>query len=137
MGDEDVGREVRLQISYTDGNNTSETLTSSPTAEVGTANDADGLPDNAEGYRYQWQRTQADGTFADIEDATEQTYTVAEADVGQRLQVVVRYTDGNGADESLTAATVSAAASNEPPRVCRRVFCSRRQATLSRPDMVA
>ena len=139
LGDDDVGREVRVQVSYTDGNNTSETLNSTPTAEVINANiaptggvridgtvrqgqelsadttaiqDADGLPDNAEGYRYQWQRTQADGTFADIEGATEQTYTVAMADVGQRLQVVVGYTDNNGADESLTAATVSAAASN-------------------------
>ena len=139
LGNEDVGREVRVQVSYTDGNNTGESLTSSPTAEVGTANiaptggvridgtvrqgqelsadttalqDADGLPDNAEGYRYQWQRTGADGTFADIEDATEQTYTVVMADVDQRLQVVVGYTDNNGADETLTAATVSAAASN-------------------------
>ena len=139
LGDEDVNREVRVQVSYTDGNNTGESLTSSPTAEVGTANiaptggvridgtvrqgqplsadttalrDADGLPDNAEGYRYQWQRTQADSTFADIGDATEQTYTVGNDDVGQRLQVVVRYTDNNGADETLTAATVSPAASN-------------------------
>ena len=139
LGDADVGREVRVQVSYTDGNNTGESLTSSPTAEVGTANiaptggvridgtvrqgqplsadttaiqDADGLPDGAEGYRYQWQRSEADETFADIEDATEQTYTVAMADVGQRLQVVVSYTDNNGADETLTAATVSAAASN-------------------------
>ena len=141
LGDDDVGREVRVQVSYTDGNNTSESLTSAATAEVGTANiaptggvridgtvrlgqplradttalrDADGLPaaDDVDGYRYQWQRTGADGTFADIQDATEQTYTVAMADVGQRLQVVVRYTDNNGADETLTAATVSAAASN-------------------------
>ena len=139
LGNEDVGREVQVMVSYTDGNNTDESLNSMPTAEVGTANiaptggvridgtvrqgqqlsadrtalrDADGLPDNAEGYRYQWQRTQADDTFADIEDATEQTYTVAMADVGQRLQVVVSYTDGNGADETLTAATVSAAVSN-------------------------
>ena len=139
LGNEDVGREVRVQVSYTDGNNTSETLNSTPTAEVINANiaptggvridgtvrqgqelsadrtalrDADGLPDGAEGYRYQWQRTEADGTFADIENATEQTYTVAAADVGQRLQVVVRYTDNNGADETLTAATVSPAASN-------------------------
>ena len=139
LGDDDVGREVRVQVNCTDGNNTSETLASSPTVAVGTANitptggvridgtvrqgqplsadrtalqDADGLPDGASGYRYQWQRTQAGGTFADIENATEQTYTVAMADVGQRLQVVVSYTDGNGADETLTAATVSAAASN-------------------------
>ena len=81
-------------------------------ADTTALRDADGLPDNAEGYRYQWQRTQADGTFADIEDATDQTYTVEAADVGQRLQVVVRYTDNNGADETLTAATVSPAASN-------------------------
>ena len=139
LGDEDVGREVQVMVSYTDGNNTDESLNSTPTAEVGTANiaptgsvridgtlrqgqqlsadttalqDADGLPDDAAGYRYQWQRTQADGTFADIEDATDQTYTVEAADVGQRLQVVVRYTDNNGADEALTAATVSPAASN-------------------------
>ena len=136
---EDIGREVQVMVSYTDGNNTGESLTSSPTAEVGTANiaptggvridgtvrqgqelsadttaiqDADGLPDNAEGYRYQWQRTQADGSFADIENATEQTYTVGNDDVGKRLQVVVSYTDNNGADETLTAATVSAAVSN-------------------------
>ena len=136
---EDIGREVRVQVSYTDGNNTDETLNSMPTAEVGTANiaptggvridgtvrqgqelsadisalrDADGLPDNAEGYRYQWQRTQTDGIFADIGDATEQTYTVEAADLGQRLQVVVRYTDNNGADETLTAATVSPAVTN-------------------------
>ena len=136
---EDIGREVRVQVSYTDGNNADETLNSMPTAEVGTANiaptgavridgtvrqgqqlsadttalwDADGLPDSASGYRYQWQRTGADDSFADIGDATEQTYTVAMADVGQRLQVVVGYTDKNGADETLTAATVSPAASN-------------------------
>ena len=139
LGNEDVGLEVRVQINYTDGNNTDESLNSLPTAEVGTANiaptggvridgtvrqgqelsadttaiqDADGLPDNAEGYRYQWQRTQADGSFADIENATEQTYTVGNDDVGKRLQVVVSYTDNNGADETLTAATVSAAVSN-------------------------
>ena len=136
---EDIGREVQVMVSYTDGNNTGESLTSSPTAEVGTANiaptgavridgtvrqgqelsadttalrDADGLPADAAGFSYQWQRTEADGTFADIEDATEQTYTVAMADVGQRLQVQVSYTDNNGADETLTAATISAAVSN-------------------------
>ena len=83
-------------------------------ADTTSLQDADGLPaaDDVDGYRYQWQRTGADGTFADIEDATEQTYTVAEADVGQPLQVVVRYTDGNDTDETLTAETVSAAASN-------------------------
>ena len=139
LGNEDVGREVQVMVSYTDGNNTDETLNSMPTAEVGTANiaptggvridgtvrqgqplsadttalqDADGLPDGASGFSYQWQRTQADDTFADIEDATEQTYTVAMADVDQRLQVVVRYTDNNDTDETLTAATVSPAASN-------------------------
>ena len=81
-------------------------------ADISALRDADGLPDGAEGYRYQWQRSEADGTFADIENATEQTYTVAMADVGQRLQVVVRYTDGNDTNETLTAATVSAAVSN-------------------------
>ena len=139
LGDADVGREVQVVVSYTDGNNTAESLNLMPTAEVGTANiaptggvridgtvrqgqqlsadisaiqDADGLPDGASGFSYQWQRTGADGTFADIENATEQTYTVAMADVGQRLQVVVRYTDGNDTNETLTAATVSAAVSN-------------------------
>ena len=135
LGDADVGREMRVQVSYTDGNNTAETLTSAPTTAVSNINDnptgavtisgqatedqtltanTDTL-DDADGlgsFRYQWQRTGADGTFADIEDATEQTYTVKAADVDQRLQVVVRYTDGNDTDETLTAATVSAAASN-------------------------
>ena len=81
-------------------------------ADISALRDADGLPADAAGFSYQWQRTQADGTFADIENATEQTYTVAMADVGQRLQVVVRYTDGNDTNETLTAATVSPPASN-------------------------
>ena len=99
------------------------------TANTGTLDDADGLG----ALSYQWQRNtganggfenienatgetytlvDADGTFADIGDATEQTYTLGDEDVGQRLQVVVSYTDNNGADETLSAATISAAASN-------------------------
>ncbi len=142
LGNADVGRTVQVEVSYTDGQGTAESVTSDATAAVTNANnaptggvridgtvrqgqtlsvdssalrDTDGLP-NANSFTYQWQRTGTDGTFADIENATEQTYTLGADDAGQRLQVEVRYIDGNGTEETVSAATVSAAASsaNDP-----------------------
>ena len=47
-----------------------------------TLNDADGLPDGVD-IRYQWQRnTGADSAFENIENATGETYTLGDADVG-------------------------------------------------------
>ena len=40
LGDGDVDREVRVQVNYTDANNTAESLTSAPTAAVNNVNDS-------------------------------------------------------------------------------------------------
>jgi len=51
---------------------------------------------------YQWQRSDAaDGTYEDIEGATEDTYILTEDDIGCFIRVTVTGTDGNmGFDES-------------------------------------
>ena len=94
LGDEDVGREVRVRVSYTDGNSTDETLTSEATAAVRNINDSpsgsvsiDGTAeedqiltanvdnvadeDGLGAFSYQWQsNTGANGGFENIENAT-------------------------------------------------------------------
>ena len=58
-------------------------------------------PDGDGTFSYQWYR---DGV--DIAGATGASYTITEADGGNSLYVVVRYTDGSGADETVTASGV-------------------------------
>ncbi len=143
LGDDDVDQTVRVQVSYTDGNGTAETVTSAATGEVGNVNDdptgsvtisgnvtedavltadvsalrdADGLPADAAGYDYQWQRGDGSGGFDDIPNATQSTYTLVDADVGQTVQVQVSYTDGNGTAETVTsAATAAVTNTNDDP----------------------
>ena len=131
LGDDDVGRTVQVQVRYTDGNGTAETLTSDASAAVTNVNDQptgsvtlsgtategetltartdtladdDGLAD----LSYQWQRSDDQGNFANIANATARTYTLGDADVGRTVQVEVSYTDDNGTDESLTSAATTA-----------------------------
>jgi|GEM_PF-3950242 len=66
--------------------------------------DVDGIPGT---ISYQWR---ADGTA--ISDATENSFMLAEAQVGKAVSVVANYTDGQGTAESVTSAqTVPVAAS--------------------------
>ncbi len=58
-------------------------------------------PDGDGTFTYQWYR---DGV--DIAGATGARYTITEADGGNSLYVAVRYTDGSGADETVTASGV-------------------------------
>ena len=70
--------------------------------------DADGL-DNAT-FAYQWMRGEND-----ISGATRSTYTLVDADEGQRIKVRVTFEDDAGNDESLTsAATETVEAKPEP-----------------------
>ena len=139
LGDEDVGREVRVQASYTDGNSTDETLTSDATAAVTNVNDAPtgtvtidgqatenatltantGTLDDADGLgalSYQWQRSNDSGDFENIENATSENYTLGDADVGREVQVMVSYTDDGGMDEALTSdATAAVTNINDEP----------------------
>ncbi len=137
----DVGKTIKVKVSFTDDANNAETLTSeatgavaakpntaptglptiSGTVQVGetlTADttgiaDADGL-DNAS-YSYQWVRN--DGSAdADIQDATGSTYTLSDDDVGKTIKVRVSFTDDASNGETLTSAATAtvAAAANSP-----------------------
>jgi hypothetical protein len=134
LGDADVGTQIRVHVSYTDGHGTNESLTSAQTAPVANVNDVPmGVPtisgtvtedqtltantggisdaDGLGAFSYQWLRNSAN-----IADATGGTYTLGDADVGTRISVQVSYTDGHGTDESLTSTqTVPVANVNDAP----------------------
>jgi hypothetical protein len=134
LGDPDVGSQIRVQVRYTDGHGTSESLTSAQTAPVANVNDAPvGVPmitgtvtedqtltantggiSDADGLgflSYQWLRN-----GSNIAGATGITHTLGDADVGSRISVQVSYTDGHGTDESLTSAQTAAIANvNDAP----------------------
>ena len=125
----DQGLSIQVWASFTDDAGNAEMLTSAATAAVaartnnpatgapsitGTAQvgetltadtsgieDADGL-DNA-AFRYQWL---ADG--ADIQGATDSSYTLADSDEGKTITVKVSFTDDAGNGETLTSAATSA-----------------------------
>ena len=130
---EDEGNAIKVEVTFTDDSGNEETLTSAATdavaaqptpntpatgaptidgtAQVGetlTANtsgiaDADGLS-NVQ-YEYQWLADDAD-----ISEATNATYTLADADAGQVIKVRVGFTDDAGNEESLTSAATDAVA---------------------------
>ncbi len=123
-----VGKPITVTVSYTDGGNTAETLTSAATNAVTNTNDAPtGLPTitgtatqgatltvntdsiadadglGTGGFSYQWQ---AGGN--DISGATGETFELTQAQVGATITVKVSYTDGGNTAESLTSAATSA-----------------------------
>ena len=69
--------------------------------------DADGLTNAS--YSYQWVRVDADGLSnpVDIADATDATYTLADADLGKTLKVRVSFDDDGGNTETLTSAATA------------------------------
>ena len=132
----DEGGTIKVRVNFTDDAGNDETLTSGATATVdaepnspatgapsisGTAQvgetltadtsgiaDADGLTNVS--YSYQWIRN--DGSSdTDIQDATDSTYSLVDADEGKTIKVRVTFTDDAGHRETLTStATASAAA---------------------------
>jgi hypothetical protein len=134
LGDADVGTIVTVEVSYTDGNGTGESLTSAGVGPIVNVNDApSGAPSitgtpaedqvltadttgisDADGlgtFSYQWYR---DGVA--ITGATGVNYTLVDADVGTNITVAAGYTDGNGTAESLTSAAVGPIANvNDAP----------------------
>ena len=131
LGDADVGAEVRVVVSYTDGQGTAESVTSrrplgpidnvndAPTggvsvtgtpvqnqvltADTSTLADADGLGS----LSYQWQLN-----GASVAGATQSTYTATSP--GQ-VSVIVTYVDGHGTTESVPSPAVTVSSSNAPP----------------------
>ncbi len=61
----------------------------------------------AGGFTYQWQRTNTNGDYVDIDSATGNTYTIVAVDEGTSLRVIVSYTDGGGTDEAVETSAVS------------------------------
>ena len=93
---------VTTATTFTEG----ETLT----ADTSGINDADGLANAT--YVYQWVRTPAGGSDADISGATGATYVPVFADAGATLKVKVTVTDDEGHEaefESAPTAVVEAA----------------------------
>ena len=78
--------------------------------------DEDGLHDVE--YTYQWVRVDADGTSneADITDATADTYTLTDDDLGKKVKIEVSFPDDFGSDEQRTSAPTEtvAGAPNTP-----------------------
>lgn len=130
----EIGKTISAQVSYTDGQGASETLTSASTLMVTNVNteptgslritgttaqgetltadtssiaDADGLG----ALSYQWMR---DGIK--ITGETNSIYTTVDADVGAKLSAAVTYTDLQGTAETLTSASTTAIANkNDAP----------------------
>ena len=133
---DDLGKSVKVKVSFTDAAGNAESLTSAATDEVearpnspatgqptisGTAQvgetltadtsgiaDEDGL-DNAS-FAYQWM---ADDSA--IAGATDSTYTLTPDDLGKSVKVKVSFTDDRSTQETLTSAATSAVAAAPVP----------------------
>ena len=134
----DEGKAIKVQVSFTDDAENSETLTSAATDAVasaptpnspatgaptitGTAQvgevlevdksdiaDADGLQNVA--FAYQWLADDAE-----ISGATTATYTLADTDEGKAIKVEVSFTDDSGNEETLTSAATDTVAAEPTP----------------------
>jgi len=138
--DAQVGQQVRVQVSYTDGQGTAETVNSTPTAAVTSVNDAPtGLPtitgtptedqvltvgtggiadaDGLSTFSYQWQQSADNGTtWTNITGATNATFIPGDTQVDQLVRVQVFYTDGQGTAETVNSAPTTAIANiNDAP----------------------
>ena len=135
LTDEDVGKSIKVRVSFTDDADNQETLTSGATESVAAAayNPATGVPTisgtaqvgetlTAEtqsisdedrltnvSYTYQWIRHDSE-TDTDIEDATDSTYTLSDADLGKTIKVRVSFSDDANNQETLTSAATAAVA---------------------------
>ena len=139
----DEGKRIEVRVSFTDDAGNEENLTSAATDAVaarpntpatglptisGMAQvdktmkagitgiaDADGLTNAV--FAHQWLADDAD-----IQGATNSTYTLADSDEGRAIKVRVSFTDDAGNEESLTSApTAAVAAPLLPPDNVRAV----------------
>ena len=131
----ELGKEVRVVVTFTDDEGHPERLISDATETVGTANnDPTGLPtiagtarvgetltasasavadaDGLSNAAFAWQWVANDGTSdLEIADATEETYTLTAAEAGKTIKVRVTFTDDQGKEEMLVSeATAQVAA---------------------------
>ena len=135
----DQGKTVKVKVSFTDDADNDETLTSEATEVVtaapnraatgeptisGTPNvdqtltaatsaiaDDDGLTKVS--YSYQWIANDGNSD-ADIEDATDSTYTLSVSDVGKTIKVSVSFTDDRNNAEARTSVATAAVLATVP-----------------------
>ena len=135
LADADVGRAIKVRVSFTDDGGNAETLDGAATASVaprpnrpatgapaitGTAQvgetltastadiaDADGLTGAT--FAYQWVSI-AGTTDTDIAGATASTYTLADAEEDRTVKVRVSFTDDAGHGETRTSAATASVA---------------------------
>ena len=137
LGDDDVGKNISVMVTYTDNGGTKETLVSAETTEVNNVNDApagsvaltDTSPSVGDtatinntladadgisgGFTYQWKIN-----TVDISEATASTYTPIASDLGKQLTVTVSYTDDHNTLESSTTASLTVSANtNSAPSI--------------------
>ena len=135
----DQGKTIKVKVSFTDDADNDETLTSEATEVVtappnraatgeptisGTPKvdqtltvatsaiaDDDGLTKVS--YRYQWLANDGNSD-ADIEDATDSTYTLSVGDVGKTIKVSVSFTDDRNNAEARTSVATAAVLATVP-----------------------
>lgn len=139
-GPTESGHQLRVQVSYIDGNGTPETVTSAATAPVGNTNtaptggplisslapiedaaltvstggivDSDGIGP----LSHQWQASHDGINWTDIPGANASSFAPGDAESGQMLRVHVSYTDGGGTGETLiSGATAPVINVNDAP----------------------
>ncbi|MBI5900981.1 MAG: hypothetical protein HZB40_17390, partial [Rhodocyclales bacterium] len=125
-----VGKSVRVQASFVDGNGFENTVPSLATAAIANVNDnpigfvgisgrlradytlsashsladIDGLGT----IGYQWQSSLDGSTWESIAEATAETLTLGQAQVGQQVRVIASYTDGHGTVEAVASEATTA-----------------------------
>ena len=140
---DDVGKRIKVKVSFDDDSGYEEGLTSAATSIVvtatqlnspasgaptisgtarvgqtltagrGTITDADGLTNVS--YSYQWIRVDGNKE-SNIASATSSTYRLVGADVGKRLKVRVTFEDDRGNSEDLTSTASSVVARSLPKK---------------------
>jgi hypothetical protein len=126
------GQQIRVVVSYKDGQGTTETIESNATTATTSINDdpvgeitidgdasegstltantadlsdADGLGT----FSYQWQQSADNGsTWTDITGEIGETFVPDDAQVDQQIRVVVSYTDDQGSDETVNSLPTTA-----------------------------
>ena len=124
LGQSQVGKTITVDVSYTDGAGTYETVTSEVTSSVTNKNDAPTGAVTISGTATQGEELTAVSTLADadglgtlayqwsaggdaISGATSSILTLGQSQVGKTITVAVNYTDGGGTGETVTSAATS------------------------------
>ncbi|MGC6412848.1 MAG: hypothetical protein ACON4F_08510 [Candidatus Puniceispirillaceae bacterium] len=136
--DQEVGRYLRVQVSYIDGQGNPELLYSPSSTPVQNVNDAPvGLPvllgdarengllsidvtrvndeDGIGALSYSWQRSANRAEWENISDAFSNTYRLTQPDVGYSYRATIAYIDGFGTKEMLVTEPTEIVANVDNP----------------------